>query len=158
MNRGAPLPFGPQVKDPLWRWGSWAVGLVAFFALAWVATLGGIGVFWHMWSLVLLAFGVAMSFRTGRAWQQGERVERHFAKEVHPTVDVKGQPGSTYILMEPARGGGRVKPESFSPFWWALYSIVVRAPVALGDVVLTLAWRTLGGLGGRVRTPGEDTF
>ena len=97
---------------------------------------------------MLFIFGVLMSFRFGRAWKQGEVLERHFAKQIHPTVDVQGQPGSTYVVLEPARVGRRVRPESFSPFWWALYSILVRAPVALGDVVLTLGWRWFGGLGG----------
>ena len=148
MNRGEPLPFGPDLKDPLWRWGAWCVGLVAFFFLLWVATWGGVTLVWHMWSLVLLIFGVIMSFRFGRAYGRGEILARHFSKEVHPTVDVKGQPGSTYVVLEPARRGAKVRPEGFSPFWWALYSITVRAPVALGDVVLTVGWRTLGGLGG----------
>jgi hypothetical protein len=148
VNRGAPLPFGPEVKDPLWRWGAWAVGVVAFAMLVWIATLGGVSVVWNFWALVMFIFGVLMSFRTGRAWKQGERLERHFARQVHPTVDVQGQPGSTYVVLEPARTGGKVRPEHFSPFWWALYSLLVRAPVALGDVVLTLLWRTFGGLSG----------
>lgn len=177
MNRGAALPFGPEVKDPLWRWGAWAVGVVAFLLLLWIATLGGVSLLWNFWALVLFVFGVAMSFRAGRAWQRGERLERHFARQVHPTVDVQGTSGSTYVLLEPARTGGKVKPEHFSPFWWALYSILVRAPVALGDVVLTLLWRTFGGLGGsgtsallrgfqmdqldqtdRGRSPEDETF
>jgi hypothetical protein len=176
MSRGLPLPFGPQLKDPLWRWGAWCVGLVAFFFLLWVATWGGVQLVWHMWSLVLLILGVFLSFRFGHAYGRGEILERHFAKQVHPTVDVHGQPGSTYVVLEPARSGRRVKPESFSPFWWALYSIVVRAPVALGDIVLTLGWRWFGGLGGgsgslwrglqmdqmdhpdRIRSPDDETF
>jgi predicted tellurium resistance membrane protein TerC len=153
------------------------VGVVAFLLLLWIATLGGVSLLWNFWALVLFVFGVAMSFRAGRAWQRGERLERHFARQVHPTVDVQGTSGSTYVLLEPARTGGKVKPEHFSPFWWALYSILVRAPVALGDVVLTLLWRTFGGLGGsgtsallrgfqmdqldqtdRGRSPEDETF
>jgi hypothetical protein len=153
------------------------VGVVAFLLLLWIATLGGVSLLWNFWALVLFVFGVAMSFRAGRAWQRGERLERHFARQVHPTVDVQGTSGSTYVLLEPARTAGKVKPEHFSPFWWALYSILVRAPVALGDVVLTLLWRTFGGLGGsgtsallrgfqmdqldqtdRGRSPEDETF
>jgi len=177
VNRGEPLPFGPNLKDPLWRWGAWCVGVVAFCALLWIATLGGVDLLFHVWTLVLFIFGVLMSFRFGRAWKRGETLERHFAKQVHPTVDVQGQPGSTYVLLEPARAIGRVRPEGFSPFWWALYSILVRAPVALGDVVLTLLWRWFGGLGGggsgamwrgfqmdqvdhpdQIRSPEDETF
>jgi hypothetical protein len=65
-------------------------------------------------------------------------------------VDVKGQAGSTYVLLEPARGSKRVRPREFGPVMWALYSVFVRAPVALGDVVLTLIWRAFGGLGSAV--------
>ncbi len=148
MNRGEPLPFGPQFKDPLWRWGAWPVGVVTFGALLWLATLGGIDFVMHFYSIVMLVFGVLMSMRFGRAWKRGDRPERHFARQVHPTGDVQGQAGSTYVVLEPARVARQVKPESLSPFWWALYSVLVRAPVALGDVVLTIGWRTLGGLGG----------
>ena len=146
MNRAEGMPFGPELKDPLWRWGSWLIGVVAFLGLAWLATLGGIDLIGFYW-FVALVLGVLFSLRTGRAWQRGERPERHFAKVIQPTVDVKGQAGSTYVLMEPARSSKKVKPREFGPLWWTLYSIVVRAPVALGDVVLTLGWRLLGGLG-----------
>ena len=177
MNRAEPLPFGPEFKDPLWRWGAWAVGVVAFLLLLWIATLGGVSLVWHFWTLILFLFGVFMSFRSGRAWQRGVRLDRDFARQVHPTVDVHGQQGSTYVVLEPARTGRRVRPESFSPFWWSLYSLVIRAPVALGDVVLTLLWRWFGGLGGdgtgalwrgfqmdhvdtpeRMRPPDDETF
>lgn len=176
MSHREPLPFGPELKDPLWRWGAWAVGVVTVVALLWLATLGDVNLLLHVYTLVLLVFGVLMSMRTGRAWQRGERPERHFGKVVHPTVDVQGQPGSTYVLVEPARTGRRVRPDQLSPFWWALYSVVVRAPVALGDVTLTLGWRWLGGLGAggaaltrglqmdhldhpdRVRSPDDDAF
>jgi predicted tellurium resistance membrane protein TerC len=161
----------------MWRWGAWAVGVVTFLALVWIATLGGIDVVLNFWSIVLLVFGVLMSMRSGRAWKRGERPERHFTREVHPTIDVQGQAGSTSGLRAPGRAGRRVKPEELSPFWWTLYSVVVRAPVALGDIVLTLLWRWFGGAGGggtaalwrgfqvdqvdssdRVRSPEDEKF
>ena len=142
------IPFGPESKDPTWRWGSFAMGVVGFILLFWVMTLFEtlfLGWF-RLFFLVVLA--LLLSARSGRRWLQGREPERTFTKTVHPTVNVDGKPGSTYVFLEPAKGGGRaakVKPRDFGPLWWTLYTVVVRAPVALGDVMLTTFWRLLGG-------------
>jgi hypothetical protein len=141
------MPFGPDLKDPLWRWGAFLIGVDSFIALLAIATLGGIMLIGWWW-FVALVLGLLFSMRTGRAWGQGERPAASFTRAIQPTVDVKGQAGSTYVLMEPARASKKVRPREFGPLWWTLYSVVVRAPVALGDVVLTLLWRAFGGLGG----------
>jgi len=146
VNRLEPMPFGPDLKDPLWRWGAFLVGVDSFIALLALATLGGIWLIGWWW-FVALVLGVLFSLRTGRAWRGGERPAASFSKVIQPTVDVKGQAGSTYVLLEPARAAKRVRPREFGPLWWALYSLFIRAPVALGDVVLTLAWRAFGGFG-----------
>ena len=146
MNRLEPMPFGPDLKDPLWRWGAFLVGVVSFIALLAIATLGGIW-FIGWWWFFALVLGFLFSIRSGRAWATGERLAISVTRAVQPTVDVKGQAGSTYVLLEPARVGKRVRPREFGPLWWALYSVFVRFPVALGDVVLTLAWRLFGGAG-----------
>lgn len=146
MNRRAPIPFGPERKDPPWRWGSFLVGVASFALLAWIATLGDINLigFWWFFSIVL---GGLLSIRSGRAWASGEVAELVQRRTVQPTVDVRGQGGSTYVLMEPAKvkGGPKVRPREFGPLWWALYSVTVRAPLALGDAVLTSAWRLSNG-------------
>jgi len=144
VNRVEGMPFGPEFKDPMWRWASFLVGVDTFIALLALATLGGIMLMGFWWFLTLV-LGILLSWRSGKAWRDGIQPERHFAKVIQPTVDVKGQQGSTYVLLEPARGSKGVRPREFGPFWWSLYSVFVRAPVALGDVVLTVAWRLLGG-------------
>ncbi len=59
-------------------------------------------------------------------------------------------PLSTFALVDErgveAPRRAQVRPREFGPFWWAVYSIFVRAPVALGDVVLTACWRLVDGL------------
>ena len=63
-------------------------------------------------------------------------------KEVPPTVEVMGKEGSTYVLF-PSPSSRRARPRDLDATRWGLYSVFVRAPVFLGDVALTLAWRTL---------------
>lgn len=154
--RADPIPFGAERKDPLWRWGAWIVGVVVFLFLAWVATWGGVDLVLSWRSLLFLLLGGLLSARSGRALNEGQHVERHFTRVVQPTVDVQGQPGSTYVLLEPARGR-RVKPRDLAPGWWALYSIAIRAPVAAGDVALTLFWRALRHVGFSSMTPRMRT-
>lgn len=147
MSGSSPIPFGPERKDPSWRWGSFLIGVAGFVLLIWIATLGGIDLIgWWWWVVVIL--GALFSIRSGRAWTRGipEDVVAH-ARAAQPTVDVRGQAGSTYVLLEAARPKQpRVRPREFGPFWWAVYSLAVRAPVQLGDYILTLAWRMSGGL------------
>lgn len=146
MTRAGPIPYGPERKDPSWRWGSFLIGVASFAVLAWIATLGDIDLLGWWW-LVTIVLGVLFSLRSGRAWAAGDVAEIRQSRALPPTVEVTGQPGSTYVLLEAGKGkgGARVKPREFGPFWWALYSLAVRAPVALGDFVLTSAWRASGG-------------
>jgi hypothetical protein len=141
VTRRVPIPFGPEHKDPPWRWGSFLVGVAGFVLLAWIATLGDVNLIGFWW-LLFIVLGFLLSIRSGRAWARGDIAELVRRRRVEPTIDVRGQGGSTYVLMEPARvKGPTVRPREFGPLWWALYSVAVRAPVALGDAVLTGAWR-----------------
>lgn len=144
MNRRGPMPFGPEHKDTLWRWASFAIGLAGFVVLIWIATLGGVSLFGTRWLMLVVAGGV-LSIRAGLAFRRGESRElRSRIHTVEPTVDIRGQAGSTYVMLDKPKGA-RVRPREFSPFWWALYSVFVRAPVHLGDAVLTALWRGRSG-------------
>lgn len=136
------IPFGPEYKDPPWRWGSFLVGVVGFVALLALATLFDV---WLLgwWSVVFIVLGYLFSARSGRAWARGRVPESSFGKTSHPTVAVEGKAGATYVLMESAKAGKgpTPKPREFGPFWWSIYSLFVRAPVAFGDFLLTVFWR-----------------
>ncbi len=140
------IPFGPEHKDPPWRWGSFLVGVAGFAVLAAIATLGGIWLIGWWW-FVSVVLGVLFSLRSGRAWSRGRVPESSFSTTSHPTVNVEGKAGATYVLLEGAKSpkASRVKPREFSPGWWAAYTVVVRAPVAFGDFILTVLWRFAGG-------------
>ena len=131
MNRLRPIPFGPDYKDPLWRWASFLMGVATFVVLIALATWGGIVLFGWWW-LVAVVLAMLFSLRSGRAWARGTPPLTTFA-----LVDERG-------VEAPRRA--QVRPREFGPFWWAVYSLFVRAPVALGDVVLTAFWRLVGGL------------
>lgn len=128
----------------MWRWGSFAMGVVGFVLLYWLMTLFGTLFLGWQRILILTVIATLLSLRSGRRWRSGREPDRSYTKTVHPTVAVEGKPGATYVLLEPAKGpkgGPRVKPEEFGPIWWAVYTIAVRAPVALGDAILTTFWR-----------------
>ena len=142
------IPFGPDYKDPPWRWGSFAMGVVGFVLLFWLMTLFHTLLLGWTRLFFLITIALLLSARSGRRWTLGREPERSFTRTVHPTVAVEGTPGSTYVLLEPARSGGKsskVKPREFGPIWWTLYTVAVRAPVSLGDFLLTVFWRLLGG-------------
>lgn len=131
MIRARPIPFGPDFKDPLWRWASFLMGVATFVVLLAIATLGGVMLIGWWW-FVAVILAILFSLRSGRAWARGLPPLRTFA-----LVEERG-------VEEPRRT--QVRPREFGPFWWAVYSIFVRAPVALGDVVLTACWRLVDGL------------
>lgn len=141
-----PIPFGPDVKDPMWRWGSWIMGMVGFILLFWVVSpshtlfLG----LWRVSLFVILA--LVLSARSAHHWHQGREPERTFARKVQPTVAIDGKPGATYVLLEPAKATkvAKVRPRELGPIWWALYTVFVKAPMALGDAILTGIWRAVG--------------
>jgi hypothetical protein len=125
VNRAGPIPYGPDRKDPPWRWGSFLIGVASFVALAWIATLGGINLFGFWW-IIAVVLGVLFSMRAGRS---------------SPWVEEAEAPSTAPL----AAAVSRVRPREFGPVWWAVYSVVVRSPVALGDFVLTTGWRLSGG-------------
>lgn len=147
MSSASPIPYGPEHKDPAWRWGAFLIGLAGFAVILLVWSWGGINLISRWWWLSVLT-GILLSVRSGRAWARGVYEEPERTRVVPPTIEVQGQPGSTYVLMDagkPRRGGRAPRPREFSPFWWGVYTVFVRAPVALGDVILTTGWRAVDG-------------
>jgi hypothetical protein len=137
------------------------VGFVALLAIASALKVNVLG--W--WSFVFVVIAYLLSIRSGRSWSHGRPPDRHFSPaRATPSVDVQGQSGSTYVLVSPPRShdGRFVRPRELSPGWWALYSVVVRAPVALGDAVLTTVWRFTRNFWGYAsaieRVPSEEEF
>lgn len=132
MNRAVRIPFGPDFKDPTWRWASFLMGIATFVALIAIATLGGIMLIGFWWFFAVF-IAILLSLRSGRAWARGIPPHTNFALTV-----------SERAVEAPRRA--QVRPREFGPFWWAVYSVFVRAPVGLGDLVLTVGWRLADGL------------
>ena len=141
MNRSRRLPFGPDRKDQLWRAGAWIAGVVAFLVAMWIFSGFQLQLLsWWQWALAF-ALGMAFSTPWAQTWRRGEAVD-HSKLQRAPTVEVLGKEGSTYVLL-PSQLGRRARPKDLGVALWGLYSVFVRAPVFVGDVVLTLAWRLL---------------
>jgi len=136
------------------------MGVAGFIGLLWLMTLFDVLLFgwWRLFFLIVIA--LLLSVRSGRAWTMGREPDSGGTRTTHPTVAVEGKAGATYVMLEPAKAGGkapRVKPREFSPVWWALYTVVVRAPVALGDFLLTAFWRVVSGRWEAGASAGERT-
>jgi hypothetical protein len=123
------------------------MGVVGFVLLFWLMTLFSTLLLGWTRLFILTVIALLLSSRSGRRWTLGRVPEGSFVRRVTPTVEIEGKPGATYVLMESPKGlrGPRVRPREFGPVVWALYSVFVRAPVALGDVILTGIWRVVGG-------------
>lgn len=148
MTSRRSIPLGSDRKDPPWQWGAFFIGLCAIAVLVWITTLGDVDLVTNRWWFVSLVLGLLFSMRYGMAWRRGDDLGRERRPRRHePVVDVRGESGSTYVVVESSRPRSRVRPREFTPGWWALYSVFVRAPMALGDLVLTQVWRLAGGFG-----------
>ena len=157
MSPSRKLPLGQDLKDLPWRIGAWFVGVWAFIILLWVFTGGAVSLFQWWQKALLFLIGVVLSYPYARAWSKGE-VHDVKAATVEPAVAVQGKDGSTYVVLQmgPSKGGGRtVRPKELNPAPWGLYSVVVRAPVAVGDLVLTWFWRAMGRLFGYSQSSGR---
>ncbi len=155
MTRSRKLPLGQDLKDLPWRIGAWFVGVLAFVLLLQLFTAGGVSLLGGWQRLLLAVIGIVLSFPYVRAWSKGE-VQEVKAVSAEPAVAVEGKDGSTYVVLQLApRGGRTVRPKELNPAPWGLYSVVVRAPVAVGDLLLTWFWRAAGRLFGYSQSSGR---
>lgn len=147
MSESAEFPLPRHRKDELWQIACWPTGVIALLTFVWVFTFFKINLLtwmgWWQW-LVILALIGGFSSRAPLLWA---RREEHVDDDeaVTPSVNIAGQEGSTYVVVEPPRLPGQrrrgVRPRDYEPSHWTLYSALVRGPLELGNVVLTYLWR-----------------
>jgi hypothetical protein len=155
VNRSRKVPLGQDLKDLPWRIGAWFVGFLTFVILLEVFTGGSVSLFRWWQRLLLFLVGVMLSYPYLRDWRRGEVIAAKAVTD-EPTVAVEGKEGSTYVVVQLGQRGARtVRPRELNPAPWALYSVVVRAPVAVGDLVLTYFWRMVGQLSGYSQSSGR---
>jgi hypothetical protein len=155
LSRSRKLPLGQDLKDLPWRIGAWFVGVWTFIILLWVFTGGAVSLFQWWQKALLFLTGVLLSYPYVRDWKRGEAVVAK-AAVTEPSVVVEGKDTGTYVVLQLApRGGRTVRPRELNPGPWGLYSVVVRAPVAVGDLVLTYFWRIVGGVFGYGQSSGR---
>ena len=155
MNRSRKVPLGQDLKDLPWRIGAWFVGFLTFVILLQVFTGGSVSLFQWWQKLLLFGIGVLLSYPYVRDWRRGEVVASK-AVATEPAVAVEGKDGATYVVLQLGQRNARtVRPRELNPGPWGLYSVVVRAPVAVGDMVLTYFWRIVGHLSGYSQTSGR---
>ena len=155
MNRSRKVPLGQDLKDLPWRIGAWFVGIWAFIVLLWIFTGGNVSLLQWWQKALLFGIGVLLSYPYYRDWKRGEVVTAT-AVATEPAVAVEGKDGATYVVLQLGpRGGRTVRPRELNPGPWGLYSVFVRAPVAVGDLVLTYFWRMVGSVSGYSQSSGR---
>jgi hypothetical protein len=155
VNRARKLPLGQDLKDLPWRIGAWFTGIWAFIILLWIFTGGSVSLFQWWQKTLLFLIGVVLSYPYVRDWRRGEAVAAK-AAVTEPSVVVEGKDSGTYVVLQLApRSSRTVRPRELNPGPWGLYSVVVRAPVAVGDLVLTYFWRLIGSVFGYSQSSGR---
>jgi hypothetical protein len=155
VTRSRRLPLGQDLKDLPWRIGAWFTGIWAFIILLWIFTGGSVSLFQWWQRMLLFLIGVVLSYPYVRDWKRGEAVVAK-AAVTDPAVVVEGKDSGTYVVLQMGPPRGRtVRPRELNPGPWGLYSVVVRAPVAVGDLVLTYFWRLVGRLFGYSQSGGR---
>ena len=155
MSRSRKIPLGQDLKDLPWRIGAWFVGVLTFIVLLWIFTGGNVSLLSWWQKALMFLIGVLLSYPFVRDWKSGEPVVAK-AAVTEPAVVVDGKDSGTYVILQVGpRGGRTVRPRELNPGPWGLYSVVVRAPVAVGDLVLTYFWRMIGSLFGYSQGSGR---
>jgi hypothetical protein len=155
LNRSRKVPLGQDLKDLSWRIGAWFVGFLTFVVLLQVFTGGSVSLFQWWQRLLLFLLGVVLSYPYVRDWRRGEVIAAK-AVATEPAVVVEGKDSGTYVVLQMGQRFGRtVRPRELNPVPWGLYSVVVRAPVAVGDLVLTYFWRMVGSVFGYGQSGGR---
>lgn len=151
---------GPHDKSGVWVGASLFTGYAAgLFLLAMLSIVSGgflAASLWG-WMVVLALFGFTLSIPYGLSWARGEvRQKDRRADRIDVRELPRGEPGSTYVIVEPEKRKGSkwVKSKELGPISNAIYAIGYRGPVVLGDAVLSATWTWIAQLMGR-RSRGQ---
>lgn len=153
MSRPGPLRPGPALKTPAWRGASLALGAVVGLWLLELFTGGFVALLGVGTTVLLVLLGLALSIPYGRAWLDGRAPLPRRGGELVPAGEVHGEGGATVIVVTDARRRGGVRAKELTPGWFVLYTLLWRAPMALGDYVLCGLWTLIGTAMGRDGAP-----
>jgi hypothetical protein len=101
---------------------------------------------------MLVLGGLAISGPYGVAWAKGRAPPPPPKPGPIPAELRGGEAGATYVIVNTDKRR-RLRPKELSPGWYALYTILWRFPVMIGDYVLTGAWRVAHRIWGFNGTP-----
>lgn len=139
---------GPAEKNSTWRGGSFLVGLIVLLSLlSWV--LGdflNVSGAWGRLSL-LIFFGFLLSLPHGLAVVRGRHRPESPAEPMPVVREVRSDSGSTVVVFPAAPAdapGASVKSKELGTLWYVAYVVLWKAPVVVGDLVLSGVWSLLG--------------
>lgn len=150
MSSTAKMPTGPDEKSEWWRAASWVLGIVLILEV--VALFTG-----HIWSryglfvVLALVFVVLASFEYGIDWlRKGTQMPTLSHDGFKWPIDKRELPdpkgGTTYLMVQahpPVSKSKHPKVGTLSPPWYVMYWAFWRAPINLGDAVLSVAYQFL---------------
>jgi hypothetical protein len=149
------MPSGPDKKSEWWRAASAVLGYVVILEIIALVT----GNLWSgltLWTVPLLIFVLLASLEFGLPWLQGRTgkpkadVDWPISKSEVPDPHA----GSNYVLVQTHPPGGKSpKVTTLSPGWYLLFVLFWRAPLNLGDAILSWVYQLVGrGVGVRKET------
>lgn len=160
MSSPPKMPTGPDDKSEWWRAASWVLGWVLILEVVALFT----GHLWSRWGLLVffaLVFVVLASFEFGIDWlRKGTQLPTLSHDGFKWPIDKRELPehkaGTTYLLVQahpPVSKSKHPKIGTISPFQYVLYWALWRAPVNLGDALLSQGYQFLARAMGLRRDP-----
>lgn len=148
MSSPPKMPTGPDDKSEWWRAASWVLGWVIVFEVVALFT----GHLWSRWGLMVffaLVFVLLASFEFGIDWlRKGTQLPTLKNDGFKWPIDKRELPehkaGTTYLLVQahpPVSKSKHPKIGTVSPFQYVLYWAFWRAPVNLGDAILSQGYQ-----------------
>lgn len=138
------LPMPRHSKEELWQLACWFAGVLAVLFFLYVFTFGALNPFGLMgrWQWIVIAtLLIGLSQRSPRLWNDFNLPQTDDPPTV-PAINISGPPSSTFVVLDdPRRRRRLVRPGYLDSRDWTLYSLLVRGPLELGNLVLTGFWR-----------------
>ncbi len=161
MTSGQALVPGPWRKSAAWRGASFMLGFAILLLVVDWALGSRLEIGFGRLVTIFIVGGLTLSVPYGLAWFRGELPAPPRADAAIPITParVEGERGHTYVIVNPAPGGGgggmkrAVRAKELGPGWYAVYTLVWRWPVLVGDAILSGLWSLIGRVFNRQSDP-----
>jgi hypothetical protein len=148
VTPGKALRSGPARKSPIWRGASLLIGwgLLLFVLFGWILSpwvdVPGL----TRIVLILIGLGILLSIPYGLSWLRGDADESgDLPRPALPEVHTTGE-GTTVVVMPPVTSLRGPRIRELGVFAYLSWAIFYRAPLVVGDFLLTGLWNLIGAI------------